>query len=186
MAIRSQADQRRTATMIDQWGRRFFTWIEKHTGDPCGRLIPLNWQSPDDQLIDWPLGCTGGEGNYYVLRTDPDNPAYIHFDTERFLRDKRALQESYEDRLTQIGVVEDGEAFDASRISRKVRLLAGRAPLPMVVYEAMAAGDPWCLGRTDMPPAPVPEWAAKVSERYAAVRGHRPRPRRAPATPVGA
>lgn len=156
MPILSQSDQRRDMTFKDQWGRRFFARVENKTGDPCWPLTPVNWSAPKG--VNWPLGL-GARNDYYVLHTDPDNPAFLWFDGERFVADVQAAWDRYEERIYEVGVAINKEAFDRENPTREVLAKVGKPPMPLVLAEAMAAGDRWCLGLKDEQPIAMPDWA---------------------------
>lgn len=149
MAIRSQHDQRKFAKYTDQHGRKWTSWIETRTGDPCAILSP-SFTAP---IIPPQM----------YLRLDKETPGRIDVDYAQWARDLIAADTDWMRRCQEFGVLTYKDAFRPDEpfntgilnqigarphIPRAVtpfreQPIPGAAALPV---QACQAGNLWALG----------------------------------------
>lgn len=174
-----QADKRFPSIMTDQWGREWYASFEppnpqaKVSGAlpaPAESPKPKGWMMPVSPV--WLQGLFLPPEQYRVVTT----PGSLTVDVDRWLADTVSWEAEWRMLMQRIAV--EGLHYKSGDLPRilanpPAELLneAGPAPFPpALVVQAIADGDPWCLGNTDE----VPKWAEKYLETWklAALKMH--------------
>jgi hypothetical protein len=162
--IRTQADRRQHATLMDKEGRKWQAVIEKDTMHPCGVISPKGWRET--------TGCVVPD--QYKTIPDLSDPFALVIDYDKWIEDLEAAHRDYEDRMQTTAMAMDPEnqggnlyrqGIDGSvyRSPSLVRIV-GKPPAPIELVRAMRAGNKWSLGLINPAtrrPWPRPSWAEK-------------------------
>jgi hypothetical protein len=175
--IRTQADRRKHAVFVDQFGRKWETQIEKDTMHPCTVVTPKGWREPE--------GCVTPE--VYKSYPHVDDPFAMVIKVDEWIQALEEAQQAYEQTAANTAMfmspddngsrlfraAEDGTIF----IARALRGIIGNAPAPADLVKAMKAGNKWALGLINPDtgrPYPRPKWADKFFPVVAAPKNEFP------------
>ena len=134
---KSNADSRRNWIGKDQHGREWFANLDLRSGEPVGRIEPHGWGAPwyPDQK--------------YILR---DGDFYnVVIDYERMIEDHVVAHREYEARQREVGLELHGQAYDEKKPTNAVKARVGQGPTPLEIVVAMAQGNRYAIGLTDVP-----------------------------------
>lgn len=134
--VPTQADKRRSMTLRDRHGRKFFAVIEKATGVATGLVQPL-FQVADPALIP----------PQKYMRFPEDQPGFLDLDYDGWEADAQAAQREWEQNRAQL----TSELPGGAQSPMLPRYLGPRPINPQLV-RAMRQGNRWALGLTDKKP----------------------------------
>lgn len=134
--IPTQADKRRSMTLKDRHGRKFFAVIEKATGVPTGLVQPL-FQVADPTLIP----------PQKYMRFPEDQPGFLDIDYDAWEADAQASQREWEQNKAQL-ISELPGGAQSPMLHRHL----GPRPINPMLVRAMRQNNRWALGFTDKKP----------------------------------
>jgi hypothetical protein len=155
--IHGQEEQRRVESFLDQHDREYVANIEITTGDPCSTITPMGWLAPLGP--DWFRGMLMPPEHIVqmVPRMERARRRYqLHINYEQWLREIDERNDAWDRRLADLARSSTKGLGFAEMIENPpaalLDYLGPKAFPPRVFIEAMAAGDPWSLGQTDVVP----------------------------------
>lgn len=166
-----QADKRFPSTMRDQWGNDWYASFEPpNPNAKQAGALPAPAESPKPKGWMMPIGPKWLQAlflppeQYRVVK----NPSEIVIDTDRWLADTVTAEADWRMLMQRIAV--EGLKYKAGDLPKildnpPVELLneCGPAPFPpAIVVQAIADGDAWCLGKSEV----TPKWAEKYLETW--------------------
>jgi len=152
----SQATERTFRIFRDQHGREYGADVEKSTNHPCGPVSP-RFRAPM-----YPP-------EYYMVIVDTIR-SLLHIDYERWLSDLARAHEDYATEMftAAVDMYADKAADAVDKKPRALLMRVGPPPMAMEPIQAMAAENPWMLGRRGavkpklaalyFPEVPVPQY----------------------------
>lgn len=138
---KSNADRRRTVTLTDQHGRKWYCNEDIRTGAAVGPYEPKGWAAP------WYLP-QGGEYPYY--HRPEDEPFRLELDYDACLAQLRQAHADWEKRIRDVGIELHGQAFDEHKPTLAVLQRVGPKPTAIEPIVAMKQGNKYALGLTDV------------------------------------
>lgn len=136
MAIKSQADQRRTQNMTDQHGRPWSAEVEKASGMPTA-LVQRLFDVPQAELVP---------PQKYLLFNAAD-ATRVTIDYPQWIRDQDARMEEWEADRIRMSAVMPGVIYDPNKPPPPALLvLLGPRPMSSLPIRAMQQGNAWALG----------------------------------------
>lgn len=158
--VKGQEESRRAEHFIDQHGREYVANVEKETGDPCDVLVPL-YTAPLGP--DWFAGQLIPPAKYrqmvpHHLRARKRYQVEINY--VQWLQDLDDRQHDFEQKLHDFARGAAKGGADIQKIVSDpppvIRDLIGAPPFPpIILVEAMRAGNQWALGQSSIIPKKV-------------------------------
>lgn len=179
---KGQENQRYTEIMVDQFRREYVANCDKETGDPID-LTPYNWKAPISP--EWLRGMlTPPIDDHDVMkivpRSERNRKGYqIFIDHESWIAKNHALMEHWRTRFEEIARTgfKGQQLLDVLK-DPPVELLRymGAPPFPPVEFiQAMAAGNEWALGLSEVIPPKAMALIDSIKPAVISIRGVAPR-----------
>lgn len=175
---KGQENQRFTEIFVDQFKREYVANCEKETGDPID-LTPYNWRAPLSP--DWLRGMlTPPIDDHDIMKIVPraerNRKGYqVFIDHEAWIAKNHGLMEHWRTRFEEIARTgfKGQQLLDVLKDPpiELVRYM-GAPPFPPVEFiQAMAAGNEWALGFSDVIPPKAEALIESVKPAIITMRG---------------
>ncbi len=155
-----QADNRHTEFFEDHWGRGYMASVDKNGNDPIEDPKPVNWTAP--QSPEWARGLLLTPGHLMKIERRVGKSPRVAIDFDKWLSEQENAEQTYRQWAINVTKKMSG-GFNVTEMLQKppqeLREAIGVGPFPGVVFvQAIADGDPWALGLTEV----VPAWAVAL------------------------